>query len=71
MARIRFGVNVFSAEEPFEPRRAESRSPIPVWLWVLSLVIGAWSAWYLATEWIPPPEFASTPTYAASVMRLF
>ncbi len=68
---IRFSVNVFSAEEPFEPQRAESRSPIPVAVWVLSLVIGAWSAWYLATEWFAPPEFAGTPTYAASAMRLF
>jgi cytochrome c oxidase cbb3-type subunit I len=45
-------------------RRAESRSPTPVWLWVLSLVIVAWSAWYLAMEWTPPPEFANTATYA-------
>ncbi len=59
-----FTVNAFGAEEPFEPRRAESPSPIPVWLWVLSLVIVAWSAWYVAVLWKPPPEFASTPTYA-------
>ena len=61
---ITFGVNVFGAEEPFVPGRAETRSPTPVWLWVLSLVIVAWSAWYIATEWSPPPEFANTPTYA-------
>ncbi len=24
-------VNAFGAEEPFEPQRAELRSPIPVW----------------------------------------
>lgn len=68
---VTLSVNVFSAEEPFEPRRAESRSPTPVWLWVLSLVISAWSAWYIATEWNPPPEFATTPTFAAPAMRLF
>ncbi|MBS0325647.1 MAG: cytochrome C [Proteobacteria bacterium] len=59
-----FTVNAFGAEEPFEPRRAESPSPIPVWLWVLSLVIVAWAAWYVAVLWKPPPEFARTPTYA-------
>jgi hypothetical protein len=68
---ISLDVNVFSATEPFEPRRAESRSPTPVWVWVLSLVIAAWSAWYFATEWTPPPDFARTPTYAAQSTRLF
>src|SRR5690348_8916118 len=28
--RVKLDVNAFSADEPFEPRRAESRSPIPV-----------------------------------------
>lgn len=41
---VRFKVNAFGAEEPFEPHRAESRSPMPVWVWVLSLVIVAWAA---------------------------
>lgn len=68
---VTFSVNVFSAGEKFAPRRAESRAPIPVALWVLGLVIGAWSAWYLATEWNPPPAFAGTPTYAEPLMRLF
>ncbi len=62
---INFTVNAFGAEDPFEPQRAESRSPIPVWLWVLSLVIVAWAAWYVAILWKPPPEFAKTPTYVA------
>jgi hypothetical protein len=44
-------VNAFGAEEPFEPHRAESLSPIPVWVWVLSLLILAWTAWYVATLW--------------------
>jgi len=61
-------VNAFGAEERFEPRRAESPSPIPVWLWVLSLVIVAWSAWYLAVEWQPPPPYADTPTYVQGSM---
>ena len=68
---ISFMVNAFGAEEPFEPRRAESRSPTPVWIWVLSLVVLAWSVWYFTRLWYPPPEFASTPTYATPLMRIF
>lgn len=68
---LSFMVNAFGAEEPFEPQRAESRSPTPVWVWVLSLVIVAWSAWYVATLWAPPPEFAKTPTYATATMGPF
>jgi hypothetical protein len=63
---VSFHVNVFSATEPFEVRRAESRSPAPIWIWVLGLVISAWSAWYLFGNWNPPPAFAKTPTYAQS-----
>lgn len=63
--QLNFTVNAFGAEEPFEPRRAESPSPIPVWLWVLSLVIVAWSTWYVAVDWEPPAEFANTPTYVS------
>jgi hypothetical protein len=66
---VSFTVNAFGAEEPFEARRAESRSPIPVWVWVLSLVIVAWSAWYVATLWAPPPEFLETPTYAGQMTQ--
>ena len=68
---ITFMVNAFGAEEPFQSHRAESRSPTPVWMWVLSLVILAWAAWYLTMQWNPPPEFAQTPTYSATLMRLF
>jgi hypothetical protein len=68
---LSFMVNAFGAEEPFEPHRAESRSPIPVWIWVLSLVVVAWAAWYVATLWTPPPEFANTPTFAVATMGPF
>lgn len=68
---ITFMVNAFGAEEPFESYRAESRSPMPVWMWVLSLAVVAWAAWYGVMEWNPPPEFAKTPTYATPTMRLF
>lgn len=65
---INFTVNAFGAEDPFEPRRAESPSPIPVWLWVLSLVIAAWAVWYVAAQWKPPPEFSKTPTYDTQML---
>ncbi|MGH6680107.1 MAG: cytochrome C [Bradyrhizobium sp.] len=64
---LNFMVNAFGAEETFEPHRAESRSPIPVWVWVLCLLVVAWSAWYVAEMWNPPAEFAKTPTYAVSM----
>ena len=61
---VKFKVNAFGAEEPFEPHRAESRTPVPVWVWVMTLVVVAWSAWYFATQWTVPPDYAKTPTYA-------
>ena len=62
---VEFMVNAFGAEEPFEPYRAESRTPTPVWVWVLALLIVAWSAWYFAAEWEAPPNYQKTPTYSA------
>lgn len=61
---IRFSVDAFSADDPFDPRRAEARSHIPTWVWVMSLFIVAWAVWYGATMWQVPVEFAHTPTYA-------
>lgn len=57
-------VNAFSAEEPFDPVRAESAGPIPVWTWVLIVVIAVWGAWYGLEFFATPPAFAQTPTYA-------
>lgn len=68
---VTFMVNAFGAQEPFEPHRAESRAPIPVWVWVLFLVIVAWSGWYVQKMWVPPAEFAKTPTYASAPMDPF
>jgi len=31
----------------------------------LTLMVVAWSAWYFATRWNVPPDYAKTPTYAA------
>ena len=61
---IEFGVNAFSADEPFEPERAETHSSIPVWVWVMTLAIVAWAAWYGASLWQVPAQYAATPTYA-------
>jgi mono/diheme cytochrome c family protein len=57
-------INAFSAEEPFDPVRAESAGPIPVWTWVLIVVIAIWATWYGLEYFATPPAFAQTPTYA-------
>ncbi|HXR92237.1 MAG TPA: hypothetical protein VN750_18355, partial [Steroidobacteraceae bacterium] len=49
------------------PRYAEARSSIPVWVWVMSLFVVAWAVWYAARMWDVPPAFANTPTYASHV----
>ena len=60
---VRFTIDAFSADDPFEPRRAEARSSIPVWVWVMSLFVVAWAVWYAARMWDVPAQFADTPTY--------
>lgn len=61
--RVSFTVDAFSSDDPFDPRRAEARSSIPVWVWVMSLFVIAWAVWYAARMWDVPAEFAHTPTY--------
>ncbi len=57
-------VNAFGAQEPFDPVRAESAGPVPVWTWVFFAIVVAWAAWY-GIEYFPTPAaFARTPTYA-------
>jgi hypothetical protein len=63
--KVRFTVDAFSADDPFDPRRAEARSSIPVWVWVMSLFILAWAVFYAARMWDVPAEFAHTPTYSS------
>lgn len=60
---VRFTVDAFSADDPFDPRRAEARSSIPVWVWVMCLFVLAWAVWYAARMWEVPAEYAHTPTY--------
>ena len=57
-------VDAFSTDDPFDPRRAEARSSIPVWVWVLCLFVLAWTVWYAARMWDVPAQYAQTPTYA-------
>lgn len=62
---VRMSIDAFSAEDPFNPRYAEARSSIPVWVWVMALFVVAWAVWYAARMWDVPPAFSETPTYAA------
>jgi hypothetical protein len=61
---VQVSIDAFSAEDPFNPRYAEARSSIPVWVWVMALFVVAWAVWYAARMWDVPPAFAKTPTYA-------
>ena len=60
---LQLHVDAFSTDDPFDPRRAEARSSIPVWVWVLSLFVVAWAVFYAARMWEVPAPFANTPTY--------
>ena len=60
---VHLKVDAFSADDPFDPRRAEARSAIPTWVWVLFLFVIAWIIFYAATEWAVPAKFRDTPTY--------
>jgi len=62
---VQFTVDAFSTEDPFEPRRAEARSSIPVWVWVMSLFVVSWAVWYAARMWNVPNKYADSPTYGS------
>ncbi len=61
---VDFTVDAFSTDDPFDPRRAEARSAIPVWVWVMSLFVVAWAVWYAARMWEVPPSYAKSPTFS-------
>jgi hypothetical protein len=63
---VRLTVDAFSADDPFDPRHAEARSSIPIWVWVMSLFVVAWAVWYAARMWEVPAAYAHTPTYAST-----
>ena len=58
-------VDAFSTDDPFDPRRAEARSSVPIWVWVLCLFVLAWAVFYAARMWEVPAQFQHTPTFAA------
>jgi hypothetical protein len=60
---VDFTVDAFSTEDAFEPRRAEARSAIPVWVWVMALFVVAWAVWYAARMWDVPPQYSQSPTF--------
>jgi len=62
--RVQLELNAFGGNEPFDPVRAESSGPIPVWTWVMSAAIAAWAAWYALASLAVPSAYAGTPTYA-------
>jgi mono/diheme cytochrome c family protein len=64
--RVDVDINAFSASEPFDPVRAESSGPVPVWTWVFCAIVAAWAAWYGIEYFATPAAFAQTPTYAAN-----
>jgi mono/diheme cytochrome c family protein len=64
--RVALELNAFGGAEPFDPVRAESSGPIPVWTWVMIAVFGAWAVWYALAYFSTPAIYAQTPTYAAN-----
>lgn len=56
-------VDAFSTDDAFDPRRAEGRSAIPVWVWVLCLFVVAWAVFYAGRMWDVPAQYLNTPTY--------
>jgi len=63
---VSLNINAFGADEPFDPVRAESSGPVPVWTWVFFAIIAVWAAWYGLEYFKTPPEFAQSPTFAAN-----
>lgn len=58
--KIELDLNAFSSLEPFDPIRAESSGPIPVWTWVMMVLVAAWAGWYGLTEFQEPAAFAQS-----------
>jgi mono/diheme cytochrome c family protein len=64
--QLEIDINAFGSAEPFDPERAESWGPIPVWVWVFCVVVVVWAAWYGLEYFETPAAFAATPTFAAN-----
>ena len=67
---LQLKVDAFSADDPFDPRRAEARSAIPTWVWVLFLFVIAWIIYYAATMYVVPAKYLNTPTYGPPAAAL-
>jgi mono/diheme cytochrome c family protein len=63
-------INAFGGEEPFDPIRAESSGPIPVWTWVLIVIVAGWAAWYALFAFGVPSVYAATPTYESNPVAM-
>jgi mono/diheme cytochrome c family protein len=63
---LEINVNAFGSDEPFDPVRAESEGPVPVWTWVMFAIVAAWATWYGLEFFKTPEAFANTPTYAVN-----
>jgi mono/diheme cytochrome c family protein len=61
---ISLDINAFGGNEPFDPVRAESSGPIPVWTWVMIAVFCGWALWYGLAAFGTPALYAQSPTYA-------
>ena len=68
--RLDVAVNAFGGNEPFDPIRAESSGPIPVWTWVMAAIIGGWAVWYGLAEIATPASYAATPTYESNPVAM-
>lgn len=60
---VHMTLDAFSADDPFDPRRAEARSAIPTWVWVVFLCVIAWVVFYVATMWDVPAKYRHSPTF--------
>src|SRR5690606_8607133 len=53
-------------ETHWEPSRAETPAGIPTWAWVLVIAIAAFGIFYGVRQWLPPAQYAATPTYGGT-----
>jgi mono/diheme cytochrome c family protein len=69
--KINVLINSFSAEHEgiWEPIRAETPAPVPIWAWMTIIFIAAWAMFYGLKMWTPTSQFAGTPTYEKSAFK--
>lgn len=69
--KINILINSFSAayEGIWEPMRAETPAPVPIWTWMVIIFVVAWAMFYGLKMWTPTSKFAHTPTYEKSAFK--